>query len=81
MADVEEPQFTTLSQRIAALKQQQQQAGNSMVPQNNALTVAKRPPPPPIPASDRPPLPSRPKTANNSSGSYIWFFSYPETIQ
>ncbi|KAI9642186.1 hypothetical protein NHQ30_008988 [Ciborinia camelliae] len=65
MEDVEEPQFTTLSQRIAALKQQQ--AGNSPVTHNhnNSLTVAKRPPPPPIPSSDRPPLPTRPKTANN----------------
>ncbi|ESZ95439.1 hypothetical protein SBOR_4180 [Sclerotinia borealis F-4128] len=63
MADVEEPQFTTLAQRIAALKQQQ--AENAFVPQNNTLTVAKRPPPPPIPSSDRPPLPTRPKTANN----------------
>ncbi|KAM0136272.1 hypothetical protein ACHAO1_004749 [Botrytis cinerea] len=62
MADVEEPQFTTLAQRIAALKQQQ--AGDS-APPNNALIVAKRPPPPPIPTSDRPPLPTRPKTANN----------------
>ncbi|KAK6603101.1 hypothetical protein H4I96_05869 [Botrytis cinerea] len=34
-------------------------------PPNNALIVAKRPPPPPIPTSDRPPLPTRPKTANN----------------
>ncbi|KAA8570575.1 hypothetical protein EYC84_002837 [Monilinia fructicola] len=70
MADVEEPQFTTLSQRIAALKQQQhQQPAQILWSQNNALTVAKRPPPPPppppIPSSDRPPLPTRPKTANN----------------
>ncbi|CAD6445731.1 cc18e0dc-3590-46ea-8bd3-a7a057b9a70f [Sclerotinia trifoliorum] len=63
MADVEEPQFTTLAQRIAALKQQQ--ADDSLVPQNNSLAIAKRPPPPPIPSSNRPPLPTRPKTANN----------------
>ncbi|QSZ29922.1 hypothetical protein DSL72_004440 [Monilinia vaccinii-corymbosi] len=56
MADVEEPQFTTLSQRIAALKQQQQ---------HDAPIIANRPPPPPIPTSDRPPLPTRPKTTNN----------------
>lgn len=67
MADVEEPQFTTLAQRIAALKQQQ--AGDA-APQNNTLTVAKRPPPPPIPSSDRPPLPTRPKTANNPPITY-----------
>ncbi|KAH7375173.1 transglutaminase-like superfamily protein [Plectosphaerella cucumerina] len=45
MADVEEPQFTTLAQRIAALNQQK----NFQAPEPKA----KRPPPPPPPAGHK----------------------------
>lgn len=60
MADVEEPQFTSLSARIAALNKQgvAKSIGGSQ-PQPSG----KRPPPPPPPA--RPALPSRPQTTNN----------------
>ncbi|CAG8960746.1 hypothetical protein HYFRA_00002282 [Hymenoscyphus fraxineus] len=61
MADVEEPQFTSLSARIAALNKQGV-AKSIGGPQPSA---GKRPPPPPPPA--RPPLPSRPQTTNNPS--------------
>ncbi|TVY83989.1 Protein disulfide-isomerase tigA, partial [Lachnellula suecica] len=65
MAEVEEPQFTSLSQRIAALNQQG--VGKSLVvaPQK----PAKRPPPALPNASNgtgnRPALPSRPQSTNN----------------
>lgn len=53
----EEPQFTSLSQRIAALKQNQ-------AVDNASVSRGKRPPPPP-PPSARPPLPLRTQTTNN----------------
>lgn len=61
MGDAEEPQFQTLAQRIAALKQSQaaDQSGlsqNGPAPsQNNTVAlVGKRPPPPPVPKPSRP---------------------------
>lgn len=60
--EAEEPQFTSLAARIAALKQQGVGAnagGGARQP------TGKRPPPPPPPTGDRPPLPTRTKTANN----------------
>ncbi|KFY18368.1 hypothetical protein V493_08681 [Pseudogymnoascus sp. VKM F-4281 (FW-2241)] len=60
MGDAEEPQFQTLKQRIAALKQQQaaDQIGQSPDSQAQngtvALVVGKRPPPPPVPKPSRP---------------------------
>ncbi|KAL3421152.1 transglutaminase-like superfamily protein [Phlyctema vagabunda] len=62
MADVvEEPQFTSVSARIAALKQQQ---GFNRTP---TLPTGKRPPPPPPPSSSstRPGIEARSKTTNN----------------
>lgn len=55
MSEQEEPQFTTLAQRIAALKQSQaSDAGTPSAPTNN-LRLGKPPPPPaPKPAIDRP---------------------------
>ena len=64
MAEVEEPQFTSLSARIAALNQSR--AGDG-APLHKAATFGKRAPPPvppTVPAS-RPGLPSRPQTTNN----------------
>lgn len=61
MTEVEEPQFTSLSARIAALNQQG--VGKSLNAQHPA--AGKRPPPPPPPSGDRPPLPTRTKTTNN----------------
>ncbi|KFY07772.1 hypothetical protein V492_06839 [Pseudogymnoascus sp. VKM F-4246] len=60
MGDAEEPQFQTLAQRIAALKQSQaaDQAGQPQQngqAQNGTMVVAgKRPPPPPVPKPSRP---------------------------
>ncbi|RDW91834.1 hypothetical protein BP5796_01228 [Coleophoma crateriformis] len=61
MAEVEEPQFTSVSARIAALKQQ-----NGFKPPMPAPSPAgKRPPPPPPPTGNRPALEARSKTTNN----------------
>ncbi|KAF4633398.1 hypothetical protein G7Y89_g4715 [Cudoniella acicularis] len=63
MTEVEEPQFTSLSARIAALNQQG--VGKSV---GGPPPTGKRPPPPPPPSSssaNRPPLPSRGQTTNN----------------
>ncbi|KAG9230357.1 hypothetical protein BJ875DRAFT_158490 [Amylocarpus encephaloides] len=58
MAEAEEPQFTSLSARIAALNQQKQQSGG--------VSLGKRPPPPlPPSTSSRPSIPTRTQTTNN----------------
>ncbi|KFY14102.1 hypothetical protein V491_06153, partial [Pseudogymnoascus sp. VKM F-3775] len=55
MGDAEEPQFQTLAQRIAALKQSQaaDQAGqpqqNGQAQNGTVALIGKRPPPPPVP--------------------------------
>jgi transglutaminase-like putative cysteine protease len=62
MAEAEAPQFTSLSQRIAALKQSQDRDSNG------ASTIGKKPPPPPprpVPEVERPQLDLRSKTVNN----------------
>ncbi|RDL35856.1 Cysteine proteinase [Venustampulla echinocandica] len=63
MADTEaeEPQFTSLAARIAALKQQ----GVGTSAGGARQTTGKRPPPPLPPSANRPPLPTRTQTANN----------------
>ncbi|PMD21356.1 hypothetical protein NA56DRAFT_125376 [Hyaloscypha hepaticicola] len=58
----EEPQFTSLSARIAALNQQG--VGKSLNTQQQPAT-GKRPPPPLPAPKNRPPLPSRGQTINN----------------
>src|ERR1700683_329440 len=58
----EEPQFTSLSARIAALNQQG--VGKSLNTQQQPAT-GKRPPPPLPTPKNRPPLPSRGQTTNN----------------
>lgn len=58
----EEPQFTSLSARIAALNQQG--VGKSLNAQQQPAT-GKRPPPPLPAQKNRPPLPSRGQTTNN----------------
>jgi thiol-disulfide isomerase/thioredoxin len=63
MSEAEEPQFTSLSARIAALNQQG--VGKSIGSQSTP-TAGKRPPPPPPPSGgNRPALPSRAQTTNN----------------
>jgi thiol-disulfide isomerase/thioredoxin len=60
MAQVQEPQFTSLSARIAALNQQ------GVGQKTGGVTLGKRPPPPLPPAAPvRPPLASRTQTVNN----------------
>ena len=56
MAEIEEPQFTSLQQRIAALNQSQS---------NQHQTFGKRPPPPIPTSSNRPAAPTRIQTTNN----------------
>jgi protein disulfide-isomerase-like protein len=56
MAELEEPQFTSLSQRIAALNQSQS---------SQTTTFGKRPPPPIPTSTNRPPIQPRGQTTNN----------------
>ncbi|TVY40921.1 Protein disulfide-isomerase [Lachnellula subtilissima] len=64
MAEVEEPQFTSLSARIAALNQQG--VGKSLGAVHQPHPTGKRPPPPlPSSSSTRPGILSRGQTTNN----------------
>ncbi|TAQ91456.1 hypothetical protein B7494_g144 [Chlorociboria aeruginascens] len=60
MSEVEEPQFKSLSERIAALNSQEVGVGHT---NNQIKSSGKRAPPPPPP--NRPALPTRPQTTNN----------------
>lgn len=63
----QEPQYTTLAARIAALNSQG--VGKALVPHSPNTPTGRKPPPPPPPGA-RPSLSSRTQTVNNPPTSY-----------